>query len=94
MTALVHLRHRLAAGWIIRVDDQTLRLHLDDLDDTILLKPGSVVARFTTKNHWLRFDIFHGHRNLQSGDGSTVGADARSPRRGGRVHRRADRWLQ
>lgn len=65
MAALVHMQHRLAAGWIIRVDDQTLRLQLDDLDDTILLKPGSVVARLTTKNQWLRFDISHGHRTLQ-----------------------------
>lgn len=65
MGALAVLQRRLAAGWIIREDDQTLRLKLDDVEETVPLRPGSVVARFTPKNQWLRFDIAHGERTLQ-----------------------------
>ena len=65
MGSLTVLQRKLAAGWIIRQDDQTLRLLLDDVDDAIPLKPGSVVAHLTPKNQWLRFDIRHGERTLQ-----------------------------
>jgi hypothetical protein len=65
MAGLVLLQRRLAAGWVTRVDDKTLRLQLDDLDDTVPLAPGKVVARLTPKNQWLRFDITHQGRTLQ-----------------------------
>ncbi len=65
MGGLVRMQRRIAAGFVIRVDDNTLRLQLDDIDDTIPLRPGSVIARFTSRNQWLRFDIAHGERTLQ-----------------------------
>ncbi len=65
MAALVLMQRKLAAGFVIRVDDDTLRLKLDDIDDEFPLKPGSVVARLTPRNQWLRFDITHGGRTLQ-----------------------------
>jgi hypothetical protein len=65
MAVLARLQGRFALGWLTFVDEQTLRLEADGLDETVVLRPGAVRAYLCeSAQQSLRFDIAHGDRTL------------------------------